>query len=534
MEFRQEDDAPLRTPGGVRRPYLQAALAGLGLTLVLPPFAWTGLLAPVPVALLFRVLRSAPRPGRTALVFGLAHQATLLHWLFFLDPAKTIPTRALVPIQALAAILYVSSFYLAMGWVFGRLRSGLLGRGGSWLLPVLWVGMEVLRSRGELGFSWCLSGSALIGTPLLGLARTSGEIGVGAGIAFLAALLAVAMPGNGEGDSGGDRRAVVPMAAMVLLWWVWLAAGAFIVRPGPAGVGGGGPAELQVAAIQPDVSLADKWAAGKLDSTRVPLAEWTVRAADQGARFIVWPETAVPAYVRHDNPLLAWTRGVVRKSGAHVFTGYPDAERRPDGGITTTNSSGLFSPDGALLDQYAKHHLLPIGEAMPFTSLLPFLAKVDVGQAEWTPGPSPRPLAAGPPLEGFRFSAMICFESIFSDLARGPVRDGSGCLVVITNDGWFGRTAGPRQHAWMARLRAVECGVPVIRCANNGISFIADAEGRILDWLELGRRGMVAARIIPGDGGTLYVMVGAWPLLGFVAAWVLLAVARERGGGRRP
>jgi apolipoprotein N-acyltransferase len=124
----------------------------------------------------------------------------------------------------------------------------------------------------------------------------------------------------------------------------------------------------------------------------------------------------------------------------------------------------------------------------------------------------------------FPFSGLICFESVFGPLARDSVRRGSRCLVVITNDGWFGRTAGPRQHAWLARLRAVECGVPVVRCANNGISFICDQDGRILDWLDLGQRGAVSAAVLPGTARTGWVRWGAWPVAAFVAAWLAVAL----------
>lgn len=288
---------------------------------------------------------------------------------------------------------------------------------------------------------------------------------------------------------------------------------------------------IEVAAVQADVALAVKWVDGKIDSTRIPYTDLTRQAADSGAEFVVWAETAVPAYLRYDKDLLEWARQLVRDSGVWLYTGFPDADRDPDGKLRTYNSSGLFSPEGQILDRYAKHHLLPIGESMPFTSLFPFLAKVNVGQAEWTPGDPPQPMTVTTERGKFRFSGLVCFESIFSHLARQSVRRGSQCLVVITNDGWFGKSAGPRQHTWLARMRAVECGVPVIRCANNGISFICDADGRLLSWLDLGRRGVAHANLTPGDGRTMYVAYGAWPLFGYLFIWSLaVVVIRWRSG----
>jgi apolipoprotein N-acyltransferase len=519
----------------LRRPSLLSNLAlfaGLVVTTGLPPYPWTGVLVPVGLALLFGVLLFSERPGRTAWFFGLAHQATLLHWLFLLDPSKTIPTRALVPIQASAAILYVSCFYLALGWVFGQLR-GRLGRAPAlMMLPVLWTATEALRSRGELAFSWCLSGSAVLGTPLMTMARTSGEIGLSAGLSFLAVTMTVLWV-----TKTGKLTMATPFRRALLgasgLLWVALLAGSW-VRPAAVTPPVDSVDNIEVAAVQADVALAVKWLDAKIDSTTIPYAALTRQAADSGAEFVVWAETAVPAYLRYDKDLLKWARQLVRDSGAWLYMGFPDADRDPNGKLRTYNSSGLFSPEGQILDRYAKFHLLPIGESMPFSSIFPFLAKVDVGQAEWMPGDPPQPMTVTTERGTFRFSGLVCFESIFSHLARHSVRAGSQCLVVITNDGWFGKSAGPRQHTWLARMRAVECGVPVIRCANNGISFICDADGRYLAWLDLGRRGVVHANLEPGHGRTMYVAYGAWPLFGLLVIWSLVVlVLRGRNGAGR-
>ncbi|MDX2474658.1 MAG: apolipoprotein N-acyltransferase [Candidatus Krumholzibacteria bacterium] len=507
-----------------------ALLSGLVITAGLPPYSGTGALVPLAMALLFWALLGTDKPARTAWFFGLTHQASTLYWLFLLDPSKSIPSPALVPIQALVAIGYVSLFYLLLGWVHGRLRSRLGTARSLLMLPVLWVAMEALRSRGELGFAWCLSGSSVIGGPLLSLARASGEIGVGAGLAFVAALgAALLVRRRGASEQVVDARAVTMLAAGTAAVWIFLFLGAQAEPASPAShaqladsLGYQGKA-VPVAAIQADVALADKWNKARLDATKIPYRELSAQAGREGAELIVWAETSVPAYVRYDADLLAWLRETVIESGAWLLAGFPDADRSPEGEVRTYNSSGLFDPRGAQRDRYAKHHLLPIGESMPFQSWLPFLAGVNVGQAEWTPGPPPEPMNIGLKNGGFRISGLICFESAFGQLARDSVRRGSQCLVVITNDGWFGKSAGPRQHAWLARLRAVECGVPVIRCANNGISFIADAEGNILDSLDLGQRGVVRAEIVPGQGRTLFVKLGAWPLLVWSVLWLLMA-----------
>ncbi|MFO7610688.1 MAG: apolipoprotein N-acyltransferase [Candidatus Krumholzibacteriia bacterium] len=530
---------PRRLPLRPGRPPLTvnlALLAGLLATAGLPPFPWTGALVPVALALLAVQLVRAERPAAVGWAFGLAHQATLLSWLFLLVPAKTIPFAALKHVQAVVTIFYVSLFYLAVGWAFGRLRRRLGVDRAVLLLPVLWVAMELLRSRGELAFSWCLSGAAVAGTPLQGLLRAAGEPGVGAATALLGTAGAAWWLVR-QGQTGARTAHLATAAAGT--WCLLLVAGAAVRTPPPAAATAGDSLRtvpLVVAAVQADVALADKWDKARIDSTKIPYETLTVAAAGRGAELAVWAETAVPAYVRHDPPLLAWTRGVVRKAGIPLFAGFPDATRDPSGEVLTFNSSGLFTADGLLQDRYAKHHLLPVGEAMPFSRWLPFLAKVDVGQAEWTPGPPAQPIVLGTDRGAFPFAAMICFESILGHLARDAVGRGGRCLMVITNDGWFGQSAGPRQHAVLARLRAVECAVPVVRAANNGISLICDDRGRLLGELDLGRRGVVQAAIVPGRADSLFLRLGAGPVAAAALLWTGLVLARgprrDRGPGR--
>jgi apolipoprotein N-acyltransferase len=524
-----------------------AVLAGFVATTAMPPFPGTGLLMVLSLAVLFGVLVDAPHPARTAWFFGLAHQLTLLHWLFLLIPAATISSRGLVPVAAISTILYVSLFYLVFGGVFQILRSQLGGRTALALAPVLWTAMEAARGAGELGFPWCLSGAAWIKTPVLSWTAASGEIGLGAATAFTAAAI-VAVLGWLTGrwvDPVPARGWWLGLAIATGVLWSGIGLGAAWRLSGPAVAAGipdstataAAPGALaatprrtpvRIAAVQADVALADKWERARIDSTRIPYTELTGAAARDGAKLVVWAETAVPSYLRYEPALLDWVSGLAAEYRVYIYTGFPDAELTPDGQRLRFNSSGLFNPRGRLVDFYAKHHLLPVGERMPFSWLFPAIAHIDVGQAEWAPGEKPVPIMVSLPGGDFRFAGLICFESIFSDLSRQAVRNGAQVLINITNDGWFGKTAGPRQHAELARLRAAACGVPLVRCANNGVSFITDARGSLVVEAGLGRRAFVAADVLPQDGRTAFVRYGSWPLVGFLALWSALALLLTR------
>ena len=117
-------------------------------------------------------------------------------------------------------------------------------------------------------------------------------------------------------------------------------------------------------------------------------------------------------------------------------------------------------------------------------SILPF-DKITPGALDFSAGPGPRAvrLQGLPPV-----GPLICYEVIFP----GEVVDPSNrpeWLLNLTNDAWYGQTAGPHQHLAIARLRAIEEGLPLVRSANTGISAVFDAYGREIARIGLNRTG---------------------------------------------
>jgi len=506
---------------------LAAAGAGIMATTAMPPFQGTGLLIIPAVTLLLGALRAAESPARTAWVFGLAHQASLLHWLYLLGPDAPIASRTLVPAMATGAIVYVSLFYLLFGWWWGLARRFLGQPAALALTTPLWMGMESLRGAGELAFPWCLSGASILATPWLGLTAAGGESAVGA----LAVVAASALAAWSAVAARDGRFRVVALASTCAL-----VVGAVLLIGGsrvPSAVDDA--PVFRIAAVQADVALSDKWRRDLRDSTIAPYTALTVEAARRGADLVVWAETAVPAYLRvpSNRRMFEWVSALADTNDVHLFTGHPDVEASVDGNHRKYNGSSLFDADGVRRDGYAKHHLLPFGERMPFQWLIPSLGRLDLGQAEWRMGPKPVPMHAAVDGDTLSLAAMICFESCLSSLSRHAARHGAGLLVNITNDGWFGFTAGPIQHAEMARLRAAETGLPLVRCANNGLSFITDNRGAVIDRAELGERRVVMADIAQGPGGTFFVRHGNLPLAVLLALWslgVVVSVWRNRRG----
>ncbi len=186
--------------------------------------------------------------------------------------------------------------------------------------------------------------------------------------------------------------------------------------------------------------------------------------------------------------------------------------------------------DGVPRAAYSKIKLVPFGEAIPFETVIPFLKKVDFGEADFWPG-SERVIfehANGD------FSALICYESIFPRLARQFVVGGAELLVNVTNDVWYGRTSMPFQHASMAVMRAIENRRSLARSANSGVSMMVDPHGRVLSRLGIFEEGFLVENLPVVSSRTFYSTYGDVFPWGATVAGGLMLVAGLSGpsGGR--
>jgi len=189
------------------------------------------------------------------------------------------------------------------------------------------------------------------------------------------------------------------------------------------------------------------------------------------------------------------------------------------------NSVFSVAPGGLVPWRYDKVHLVPFGEYVPLVGRIAFLRPLVREVGTFTPGRSvlPLPGPAGP------VGLAVCYEVTYPSLIAAEVRSGAAVLATITNDGWYGDSAAPRQHLALAQLRAAESRRYLVRAANTGISAIIDPYGRIVGQLALGSEGLVIGEVRPGAGITPAVR-GAGVVS---AALVVLALAAILRGGRR-
>lgn len=446
------------------RQYGPSLLSGALLALAFPkwglhPAAWIAL-----VPLLVHMRGASPKQAfGHFLVAGWVFNSLVLHWL-----AANVYWAggwAIFGYQALCLILALFWGVTGMAWTLLRIR--LPRMAGGVCFALLWAAMEFLQAHLFSGFGWCaVAYSQGPNLPLAQWAAVGGAPLVSAMAAACNAWIAASISGWID---GGERRwfstarpiacAGIMMAAAHGIGWWMLGEPDYTTRPFSAGI------------IQTNFSLEMKW-------DREYTAEM-VRNAAQKSRWLaqhgpvdlfVWPEAAVMANV--DEPRI-WPElsGLVKDTKSYLFTGSGHENEKTGG---SPNASCLIDPNGMVVDYYDKVHLVPFGEYVPFAKYLPFIQQVvpAIGDVEF--GSELKILKA----RGRSFGPLICFEVLYANLAERLRRMGADFLVVITNLGWFGQSSAIPQEFELARMRAIETRLPLVHCANTGISGVFDPWGR--------------------------------------------------------
>jgi apolipoprotein N-acyltransferase len=502
-----------------RRRMATALAAGAALTLAQPPLGWwwAALPALALLAALWRAGAADARPARRAFAVGWAAGTGFflsgLWWIaeaFFVDAARHgwMAPFAIAGMAAGLALFWGAGFALAARAAGqGATRGGLfaaLALAGAWALA------EYARSTVLTGFPWALPSYALSQSPLAQVGSLTGPHGLG-----FALLLCGLAPGLLRGRA--RAAAVAAAAGLIALGWVWGAG-----REGAAPLAA--PDAPVIRLVQPNAPQRDKW---RPEMRRMFFERLITLSTPAGAppALTVWPETAITWLLEREPALRA--RIADAAGGAVVLTGAQRVAPGADGTPEWRNAVQALGPDGAVIAAYDKHHLVPFGEYLPLGGLM---AKLGLGALAGGsfgagPGPALMTLPGLPPIQ-----PQICYETIFpAEILTGA--DRPALIVQVTNDAWFGASAGPRQHFQQARMRAIEQGAPVARAANTGISAMIDAHGRVVAAIGLNRAGMIEAPLPPAAPPTLYARTGDLPWVALIAALGALGAwaARRRG-----
>ena len=349
-----------------------------------------------------------------------------------------------------------------------------------------------MRGTVLTGFPWNPIGNVwVVVLPVLQTASWLGVYGLSAVTVFAAAVVVM--------FAGRDRRGWLWGASGLAAISVLAVAGAVRLPASPTGTVPG----VFLRVVQPNIAQRDKWLpARRAHNYARHLQMSGVRGADR-VTHVIWPETAAPFSVSTDGQRRALMRKAV-PPGGFLLTGSIRLETQNGRVSRVWNSLVAVDDKADVAAIYDKHHLVPFGEYMPFRNFLPF-DKIAVGSLDFSAGPGPRTLH----LPGLpAFSPLICYEVIFPGRVVDE-NDRPAWMLNITNDAWFGISAGPHQHLASAIMRAVEEGLPLVRAANTGISAVVDPYGRVVARLGLDRAGVLNSTLPIGvKERTLYSRFG--------------------------
>jgi len=478
-----------------------AALFGFGalMVLALPPVGFFPVIfASVPALILLTA--TAPTRFRAFLAgwaFGAGYFIFGLYWVsaaLFVDIhqwAWVLPLSLVVG-PAVLGIFYGLIPLPVWQWRARRDAYALL-------FVTVWALVEYARGHVMTGFPWNLPGHVWNDVlPVLQTASLAGLYGLS-----LLTLLWAALPLLYK-----NRAVAVPVAASLLLLSAWGGWRLYVHPTQPAG-------EYLVRIVQPNLPQSMKWDPDedwRNLERHVTLGKNTEaeQAAEREApppRFIVWPETASTADLEHFPEIAQFIAAGMPQNSTLILGNLRVTLDRRQSPVAYHNSVTALNKKAEVEATYDKHHLVPFGEYIPFRnemSVIRPLALAVSGIGDFTPGDGVKTLH----LEGRpSFSPLICYEVIFPR-AVVDAADRPQWLVNVTNDGWYGNSAGPYQHLAIARLRAIEEGLPLVRAANTGISAVVDPVGRIIARQPLLTEGRLDSFLPSALPPTLYARFG--------------------------
>jgi len=473
-----------------------------------PPFDFGFLvyfgLAPLLLALRRSSLRQAVI---ISFMFGYLHGVGVFQWLPSVDGVE-------LPVFFLLLAPIYSLYYLAFGLSY-RLAAARTGRLILIIGPALWVTVEFARANlFFLSLPWNLLGHTQHSfLPVIQIAGITGVYGISfllvlvneAGVPWLESVLF--LPRDDKRISEEKKFAPLFNAAVAAL-----GLGSVLLygqmKPGMKSSGG----KLRVALVQPNIYLRDNMTFEERSGHLRIYSEFTRKAAEGDPDLIVWPASSLPGPLASrlvkvqirklledvNIPLL------VGGSGAGKMQSQDEKKRQ------YANSEFLLSLGDRSNTRYHKQRLVPFNEYLPLDEKIRWPPWITTLKNSYKPGT----IFTLFQVNGAKFGAPICWESLFPDLFRRFVREGANFMVSVSNEAYMGDTAGPYQSFVMNVFRAVENRVAIVRPSPTGISAIIAPDGRIMDKVqddggkELFVSGILVRDIPLSEGKTFYTKHG--------------------------
>jgi apolipoprotein N-acyltransferase len=539
-----------------RRNFVLACFAGvlLGLSFPLPggwastvPLNYLACVAFVPFLFVLERLNSYWQSIRYAYLTFFVFNAVTLYWVGGFTHGHDI----YLMLSGAALVVAHPLFFLVPTFAYLFVKKHLGAGAALFSLPFVWVGFEWLHSLGQIGFPWLtLGNSQVYALDRIQFISFTGVYGISFWILALNVIIYFVYLkfARSEWKLISRQSLFAGLALLVLLIIPEIHGRLVLSSNDPSS----SAADVRVGMIQPNTDPWKKWEIDPEEQLESYL-QMTKGLVAGSPQLVIWPETAISFRIllsRH----FAWYKRLknsIDSLGFALLTGYPEtvfypAESAPDGsrlveGTKTYyddfNAIMLLQPRVDSVQKYSKMKLVPFAERVPYAEKLSFLVdavKWNVGISGWGIGKDTTVFSLKTEDSEVKFSAMVCYESIYPDLVSAFVGKGAQFLVVTTNDSWWGNTSGAYQHLHYAMLRAIENHRAIARCANGGISCFIDPYGRISEAKDLYTQATLVGDLQLSEVQTFYsrqgdVFAKICTGIGFLAIlWAFLGKFRRK------
>ena len=490
-------------------PHLLLILSGASLTLAFAPFNMWLLTLPALALAVRQIIKLKHQTFLAGWLFGMGWFGAGISWVHV-----SIADFGGLPLIASIALMVALCGYLSLypALAFKLTSKYFAPRLWPLALPFFWILAEWLRSWMLTGFPWLSLGYSQLYSPLAGFVPLIGEAGVTALIVIVAT--SIALINNKRTLANASLITVcLLVCGVVLKQHDW-------VLPKHT---------YNVGMAQGNIAQSLRWTPEQDEPTMQTYERLTegLWAND----LIIWPEAAVPKLEPLAQPFLSKINERAFKENTALITGIVNYNWETDEAWNNLIVLGKRTVDASSPDyqyfhnnRFSKHHLLPIGEFVPFEDWLRPLAPLfDLPMSSFSRGDYQQPNLQA---NGIYLAPAICFEIAFPNQVMANLYSETDMIITVSNDAWFGRSHGPAQHLQIAQMRALELGRPVLRATNNGITAFINHKGEVKSVLPQFETASISAPVVATTGFTPYYHLqglGVWFIvIGlFVAAYIL-------------
>jgi apolipoprotein N-acyltransferase len=465
---------------------------GLALVFCYAPFSYYWLMAILLPAWLCTIQgKSAKAAAKQGFIFAFGWFSAGISWVHVsIDQFGGLPLAVSILLMILLC-LYLALFLALACYVSARFSPH--NKLNLWLLLPFWLFSEFLRGVLLTGFPWLTIGYSQIDGPLAAFAPILGEKGISA----LVIIISIAIVSVIKQQKRSLNIALLCSIAVVSL----LLQNTSWVKPTGKTV--------KTVMVQGNIKQELKWAPELTWPTMLKYLDLTRQ--HYPADIIIWPESAItavePSTQAQDFLEIAQSSALLNNSA--IISGIIDYNVNSRNYYNNLVVLGQQSPEdeqGSYQynneNRYAKHHLLPIGEFVPFADWLrPLAPFFNLPMSSFSRGDYVQPNLIA---NGYHLLPLICFEVAFAEQLSANFSDQTDLLLTVSNDAWFGDSHGPHQHLEIVRMRALEFGRPFLRATNNGITAVVDHQGNILKQIPQFEQAVLATQVPLVKGITPY------------------------------